>query len=148
MRLRAPIKAAGKTAAGVVVPAEFVDALGGGRRPAVRVTVGDYTFRTSIGSMGGLFMLPVTNETRARTGLAAGQTVDFDIVLDTEPRAVEVPADLASALAANADAERAFERLSYSEKRRLVIPIEAIKGADTRARRIERTVAALAAGKT
>ncbi len=144
MRLRAQIKAAGKTAAGIVVPDEFVEVLGGGRRPPVRVTVQDFTFRTSIGSMGGVFMLPVTNETRANTGLVPGQTVDFDVELDTEPRVVTVPDDLAGALAQDGRAQAAFERLSYSEKRRLVIPIAAIKNPETRARRVGRTVADLA----
>lgn len=144
MRLRAQIKGSGKTAAGIVVPDEFVESLGGGRRPAVRVGVAGYSFRTSIGSMGGLFMLPVTNETRERSGLKVGETVDFEIELDTEPRQVAVPADLAAALAAAPAARSAFERLSYSNRRRVVEPIVAIKGADARARRVARTVAQLA----
>lgn len=144
MRLRAQIKGSGKTAAGIVVPDEFVESLGGGRRPAVRVGVAGYSFRTSIGSMGGLFMLPVTNETRERSGLKVGETVDFEIELDTEPREVAVPADLAAALAAAPAARSAFERLSYSNRRRVVEPIVAIKGADARARRVARTVAQLA----
>lgn len=144
MKLQTVIQSAGKTAAGIVVPDEFVEALGGGGRPAVRVTAAGYTFRTSIGKMGGQFMLPVTNETRARSGLRPGETVEFDVELDQEPREVAVPADLAAALAAAPAARDAFERLSYSNKRRLVEPIAAIKGADTRARRIERTVAELA----
>lgn len=143
MRLRAQIRAAGKTAAGIAVPAEFVEALGGGRRPAVSVTVAGHTYRSSIASMGGVFMLGVSNETRARTGLRPGETADFDIELDREPREVVVPEDLAAALAGAPAARAAFDRLSYSNKRRLVIPIEAIKSAEVRARRVQRTVAEL-----
>ena len=145
MRLTARIEATGKTAAGIVVPEELVAVLGGGRRPPVRVTMAGYTFRTSIGSMGGLFMLPVSNETRARSGVEPGQTVDFDIELDREPREVVVPDDLAAAFEAFPAAREAFERLSYSNQRRLVEPITAIKGTEARARRVERTVAELCA---
>ncbi len=143
MRLHAPITSTGKTAAGIVVPPEVVAGLGPSRHPAVKVTIGRYSFRSSIASMGGVFMLPVTAETRAGANVATGEEVDLDIELDTEPREVVVPADLTSALAADPIASRAFSDLSYSNKRRLVIPIEAAKADDTRRRRIERAVAAL-----
>lgn len=143
MRLRTVINSAGKTAAGIVVPEEFVEALGGGRRPKVRVTAQGYTFRTSIAPMGGVFMMPITNETRAGSGLVPGEVADFEIELDLEPREVAAPADLAAALAADGAAREAFERLSYSNKRRLTMPIEAIKSAEARARRVERTIAEL-----
>lgn len=147
MRLRTTIKAAGKTAAGVVVPDELVAALGPSRHPKVRVRLGNYSFRSSIASMGGVFMLPMTAETRARAGVAAGEEVDLDIELDTEPREVAIPADLAAALAADEAARSAFERLSYSGKRRLVIPIEAAKADETRRRRIAKMVADLGQGR-
>lgn len=143
MRLRARIESSGKTTAGVVVPDDFVAALGPSRHPRVRVTVGGHTFRSSIASMGGRFMLPMTADTRSRAGVAAGDEVDLDIVLDEEPREVEVPADLVAALEGDAAAKRAFDALSYSGKRRLVIPIESAKSEETRRRRIERTVAGL-----
>ncbi len=143
MQLRTVINRAGKTAAGIVVPDEFVEALGGGRRPKVRVTARDYTFRTSIAHMGGVFMLGISNETRDCSGLMPGEVADFEIELDTEPREVAVPSDLAAALAVDARARAAFERLSYSNQRRVTMPIEAIKGAEARARRVERTVAEL-----
>lgn len=143
MRLRTVINSAGRSAAGIVVPDDFVEALGGGRRPKVRVTARDYTFRTSIAPMGGVFMMPITNETRAASGLVPGEVADFEIRLDTEPREVAVPADLVQALARDDAARAAFERLSYSNKRRLTMPIEAIKGPEARARRVERTVAEL-----
>lgn len=143
MRLHAPITATGKTAAGIVVPAEVVTSLGPSRHPAVRVTIGRYTFRSSIASMGGVYMLPVTVATRAGANVEAGDEVDLEIELDTQPREAAIPADLASALAVDPDARRSFDGLSYSNKRRLIIPIEAAKAEDTRRRRIERAVSAL-----
>ncbi len=143
MHLRAEIKQTGKTAAGIVVPPEVVAGLGSSRRPPVRVTIGGYTFRTSIAPMGGTFMLGISAETRARAGIQAGEEVDLEIELDTEPREVDVPIDLAAALDLQPAAKQAFERLSYSGKRRLTIAIEAAKADDTRRRRVEKTIAEL-----
>ncbi|HEX6489070.1 MAG TPA: YdeI/OmpD-associated family protein [Candidatus Dormibacteraeota bacterium] len=143
MKLTTVINAAGKTAAGIVVPDEFVDALGGGGRPKVSVTVAGHTYRSSIARMGGVYMLTVSNETRAATGLKPGQTAEFDIELDTAPREVAVPAELQAALDRNPAAKAAFEELSYSNKRRLAEPIAAIKNPETRARRAEKTAAGL-----
>jgi bifunctional DNA-binding transcriptional regulator/antitoxin component of YhaV-PrlF toxin-antitoxin module len=147
MQLRATIESAGKTAAGIVVPDEFVAALGSSRHPRVRVTLGTYTFRTSIASMGGRFMLPMTAETRDHAGVAAGDKVELDIEVDDEPREVAVRADLAAALDRDDAARRNFEALSYSNKRRIVIPIEGAKTEATRQRRIEKAVAALHDGR-
>ncbi len=146
MQLRARIKATGKTAAGIVVPDAFVAALGPSRHPAVRVAIAGHTFRSSIASMGGVFMLPMTSETRAAAGVAAGDEIDLDIELDTQPREVAVPAGLRAALDQDGAASRAFDGLSYSNKRRLVIPIDLAKSEETRRRRIEKTVAALREG--
>lgn len=147
MRLRAQIKGSGKTAAGIVVPDEFVESLGGGRRPAVRVGVAGYSFRTSIGSMGGLFMLPVTNETRERSGLKVGETVDFEIELDTEPREVELPEALASALAADAAARSAFDTLSFTHRKEYARWIAEAKRQETRDRRVTQALEQLRQGK-
>ena len=99
MRFRATIQGAGKTAAGIEVPPEVVAALGSSRKPPVRVTIDGHTYRSSVATMNGVFMVGVTNEFRRESGVAAGDTVDVDIELDTEKREVTVPPDLAAALA-------------------------------------------------
>lgn len=147
MKLRARIDSTGKTAAGVRVPDEVVAALGPSKRPPVRVTFRGHTFRSSIASMGGVFMLGISSDVRKSSGVAAGDVVDFDIELDTQPREVAVPADLAGALDRDAKAKQFFDSLSYSNKRRLVIPIEAAKAAETRERRILKTVGMLRDGR-
>jgi len=92
-------------------------------------------------------MVGVTNAFRKESGVAAGDTVDVDIELDTEPREVTVPPDLAAALDADADARRFFDGLSYSNKRRIVMPIDDAKTLETRQRRIDRSVEALREGR-
>src|SRR5216684_7957392 len=131
MRFRTKILAAGKTAAGIEVPAKVVAALGSSKRPPVRATINGFTYRSTVAVMGGKFMLGVSNEVRANAGVAAGDTVDIDLELDTEARDVPIPPDFAAALARNAKATKFFESLSYSKKLRLVIPID-IKAVEVR----------------
>jgi Bacteriocin-protection, YdeI or OmpD-Associated/Domain of unknown function (DUF1905) len=106
-----------------------------------------YTYRSSVASIGGRFMLPVSGEVRERAGVAAGDEVDVDLELDTAPREVTVPPDLADALGRDAGAKRFFDGLSYSNKRRLVLAVEGAKSAETRQRRIAKTVDMLREGR-
>ena len=148
MKLRAKLLAAGKTATGIHVPDEVVEKLGGSKRPAVRATLNGYTYRTSIGSIGGKFMLPVSSEVRANAGVAAGDEVTLELELDTAPRTVEVPADLARALSKSKKAKTFFDtKLSYSNQRWYVLWIEAAKKEETRIARVEKAVSMLEAGK-
>jgi hypothetical protein len=147
MRFRAKILQSGKTAAGIEVPEKVVAALGSSKRPPVRATINSFTYRTSVASMGGKFMLGVPPEFREGAGVAAGDTVDIELELDTEPREVSIPPDLAAALARDARAKKFFDGLNYSNKRRLVIPIEATKSPETRERRIAKTVEQLRDGR-
>jgi uncharacterized protein DUF1905/bacteriocin resistance YdeI/OmpD-like protein len=147
MRFRATIEQSGKTATGIHVPDEVVASLGAGKRPAVRVTIGGHTYRSTVASMGGVFMVGVSAENRASAGVAAGDRVDVDIALDTAPREVTVPPDFAKALERDAAAKRTFDGLSYSNKQWHVLSIEGAKTAETRQRRIAKSVRALREGR-
>jgi hypothetical protein len=144
MRFSTTVELHGKTATGMAVPVEVVDALGGGKKPAVSVTVGGHTYRSSIASMGGRYLIPLSAERRSAAGVAAGDQVDVDVELDTQPREVEVPADLAAALAGEPAARARFESLSYSHQLRHVLAVEGAKAEATRQRRVAAAVATLA----
>jgi hypothetical protein len=144
---RATIQLGGKTATGIEVPDDVVTALGPSRRPAVRVTIAGYTYRTSVASMRGRFMLPISAAVREAAQVAAGDEVDVELELDTEPRVVDVPPDFAEALSHDAEAGRAFEALAYSHKQRHVLAIEGAKTDETRQRRIAKSVESLRAGR-
>ena len=137
------IELGGKTATGFEVPPEVVAALGSTKRPAVTVTIGSHTYRSTVAVMDGRFLLPLAAEHRTAAGVAAGDSVEVTVELDTAPREVAVPADLAAALAADPIAEAAFAKLSYSHKRQHVLAIEGAKAADTRRRRIDKTMSML-----
>ena len=143
MRFRASVDLHGKTATGIVVPPEVVDGLGSGKKPAVTVTIKGFSYPSTIASMGGRFLLPVSAEIRAGAGVSAGDVVDVDVVLDTSTREVAVPDDLAAALKQAPVAKKAFEALSNSNKRRHVLSVEGAKTAETRERRVAKVLAEL-----
>ncbi len=147
MRIRTQIVQTGKNTTGIEVPADVLEALGSGKRPAVRVTINGHTYRSSVGSMGGTPMISLSAENREKAGVAGGDVVDVDIELDTAPREVEVPADLAAALDAEPAARATFDRLSYSNKQWHVLQVEGAKTDETRQRRIAKSVATLASGE-
>jgi Bacteriocin-protection, YdeI or OmpD-Associated/Domain of unknown function (DUF1905) len=143
MRFRTTVLRAGKTATGIEVPPEVVEELGAGKRPPVRITINGYTYRSTVATVDGKSMVGVSGEVREHAGVAGGDTVDVDLELDTAPREVAVPADLAKALKADRTARAKFESLSYSGKQRLVLPIENAKKPETRQRNIAKAMAEL-----
>lgn len=147
MHFRTTLLLAGKTATGIVVPPEVVAALGTSKRPAVRVTINKHTYRSTVAVMGGVFMVGVSAENRAAAGLTAGDEIDVDLELDTAPRELAVPADLAAAIAEDEAAQRFWDGLSYSKKSRFVLSVEGAKTQETRQRRIDKSVVDLREGK-
>jgi hypothetical protein len=147
MKFRTTIQQNGKTAMGFEVPPEVVEALGAGKRPPVTVTINGYTYRNTVAVMGGVFMIGVASEHRAPAGIVGGEEVEVELQLDTAPREVTVPEDLAAALDAEPAARATFDKLSYSNKSWHVLQMEGTKNPDTRARRIEKSVAALKEGR-
>ena len=147
MRFRTTIRQTGKTAMGFEIPADVVEGLGAGKRPPVRVTINGYTYRNTVAVMQGRFMIGVSSEHRGPAQVTGGDEVDIDLELDTAPREITVPPDFAAALDAEPAARRTFDALSYSNKSWHTLQIEGAKAPETRARRIEKSVATLAAGK-
>ncbi|MDR6687968.1 hypothetical protein J2Y41_003546 [Arthrobacter sp. 1088] len=133
--------------AGIEVPEDVVSALDAGKRPPVVVTINGQSYRSSIAVMGGKYMVGVSSANRDLTGASAGDTVDVDLEVDTQPRVIEVPDDLAAALEAEPEAKAFYGTLNYSAQRRYVEPIGDAKTEETRARRIAKVIADLKAGK-
>ena len=147
MRFRTTILQGGKTATGIEVPEAIVTALGSGKRAKVLVTINGYTYRNSVAPLGGVYMIGVSDDVRRNAGVAGGDVVDVEVELDTAPREVTVPADLAAAFDAEPDARRTFDGLSYSNKSWHVSQVEGAKTDETRQRRIAKSIEALRAGR-
>ncbi|MFI2103315.1 YdeI/OmpD-associated family protein [Isoptericola sp. NPDC019693] len=137
--------ATGGNNVGLPVPDDVVAAFGRGRRVPVVVTVdGGYTYRTTVSSMGGRFLVSFNAETRAATGRGAGDEVGVRLELDDAPRTVETPAALATALAADPVAAAAWERLSPSRQKAHALSVDGARTQETRDRRVAKVLEALA----
>jgi hypothetical protein len=147
LTFRTTVELGGKTATGFEVPADVVEALGQGRRPAVRVTLGGHTYRSTVAVMGGRFLIPLSAENRTAAGVAAGDDVEVVLEPDTAEREVTVPDDLATALANDAPARKFFDGLAYTHRKEWVRWIEDAKKPETRASRVQATLAGLRSGK-
>lgn len=136
--------ATGGNNVGIVVPEEMVQGFGRGKRVPVVVTIdGDYTYRNTISSMGGRFLISFNAETRAATGRGAGDTVEVTLEVDDTPRVVEVPKVLKAAFAVNPEAAKMWASLSYSKQRQHAESITGAKTDETRDRRVRKVLAAL-----
>jgi len=140
MKFTTTVLSSGKTATGLPVPESVVEALDRGKRIPVVVTINGYSYRSSIVFYTGQYLIALSAENRAGAGVAAGDEIQVDVEPDDAPREVEVPSELAAALATDADAAAAFAALSYSNKRRIVLSIEGAKTDATRERRIAKAL--------
>lgn len=131
-----------KNTAGIVVPAEIVEALGKGKKPPVKVTLNDYTYRSTVAAMGGRFMIPLSLENRNAAGLEGDEELEIRLELDTEPRNTPLPNDLKTALV-KARVLDAFERTAPSRRKEFIRQVEDAKTPETRERRIAKVVTAL-----
>lgn len=145
MVFRATVEPAGN-ATGVEVPADVVDALGAGKRPAVVITINGHTWRSRVAAMGGRFIVGISAANRAASKIAEGDEVEVDLQLDTEPRVVVEPPDFTEALDADPQLRTAYDRLAYTHRRRHVLAIEGAKTAETRQRRIAKAIEAIREG--
>jgi hypothetical protein len=143
MKFRAVVEQQGKTATGIQVPEEVVTALGSGKRPAVVVTIGSHTYRSTVSPYKGAIMLPLSAENRVAAGVSAGDEVEIDLTLDTQPRTVTVPEDLAAALEKEPAARAAFEALAFTFRKEHCRALDDAKKPETRQRRLEKIVDSL-----
>jgi hypothetical protein len=138
-------KAEEMDAMGIEVPPAVVEGFGQGKRPKVTVTLKGYTYRSTVAVMGGKYLLPLAKVHREAAGVKdTPEKVEVTLELDTAPREVEVPRDLAAALK-KASLRAAFDALAFTHRKEHVRAIEEAKAPETRARRIEKAVAMVAA---
>lgn len=142
MRFRTTMFQSGNNT-GIEVPPDVVEALGAGKRPPVDVTVNGFSYRSTIAPMGGKYLVPFSSDKREASGVKGGDDIDVEITLDTAPRTVQPPDDLAAALAAVPGAADAFRALAPSRQKAHVTAIDGAKTQATRERRIAKAVADL-----
>lgn len=131
---------------GLEVPAEVVGELGGGARPRVTITINGHSWHSRVAILRGRHLLGLSNANRTAAGVALGDEVEVEVVLDTEPPTLAEPADLSRALDADPAARAGFDRLSYTRRRRHILAVDGAKKPETRARRIDQVLSAVRAG--
>ncbi len=137
------IQEEGKNATGFRIPTDIVEALNGGKRPTLKVTINsNYVFSTTIGAYGDVYMLPLSQERRTEAGIEANEDVTLTLELDTAPRTVEVPDDMRGELEAHGVSE-IFDGLAYSKRKEFVRQFTSAKAEETRQRRLTKIIASL-----
>jgi hypothetical protein len=135
-------------ATGIAIPFDVEKVFGTRARVPVRGTINGFPFRSSIFPMGGgCHFMAVNKATREGAKAKAGDTISVQMERDEEPRVITPSQDLARALKASKQAQAAWEKLSYTHQKEHAKAIEEAKKPETRARRIEKAIAQLEAGK-
>ena len=124
----------------VEIPETAVKKLGAGKRVPVRVTLNGAKYRSTIAVYGSRYYLPARKEIRDAAQLVVGGRARVSLEVDTAPRTVKVPADLARALSA-AKIRSGFDAFSFSHRKEFVEWVTSAKRAETRAARIPKVVA-------
>jgi hypothetical protein len=133
-------------ATGIQVPAEIIESLASGKKPKIKVTLNGFTYRTTVAVMGGVFMIPLSAEHRAASRVKGGESLEVGLELDTEPRTIEIPNDLAKALSQISGATEQFDKLAFSKRKEYVRQVESAKAQETRERRIAGIVTKIIGG--
>ena len=133
--------------ASYVEPPFDVNEVFGSKRVKVKATFDGIEYRGSIVSMGGCYMLGLTQEIRNKIGKGFGDEVFVTVEKDEEERSVEVPEDFTAAMNSNETAVATFQSLAYTAKKEYVTWVTSAKRQETRSERITKSVALLAEGK-
>jgi Bacteriocin-protection, YdeI or OmpD-Associated/Domain of unknown function (DUF1905) len=125
-------------ATGITIPFD-VEKVFGAKRVPVKVWINGVEYRSTVMKMSGKFMMAVPKIFREAAHIKAGETITVSMEKDTEKRAVEVPPDLAEALA-KAGLTDDFAKMSFTHQKEYVKAVEDAKREETRIKRIEKTV--------
>ena len=118
------------------IPPEVIAAVGQGKRVPVKVILNGYMYRGTIAVYGGRYYLGVRREVRQAAGINVGDQLMVGLEFDAELRTVDLPADLQTALARDPANRAAFEKLSYTQKKEIVVWVTEAKRPETRQRRL------------
>jgi hypothetical protein len=130
----------------IPVPREVNDQLGLKGKPKIQAVIAGLPYRGSLMPMGdGTFCLGVLKSIQQAAGVKQGDTIEVLLELDTEPRVVEPPADLAEALAKDRSAAAAWEKLSFTSQKEMARSLEEAKRPETRKKRLAAALAKLTA---
>lgn len=120
----------------VRVPREVAAKLALKGRPKIQAVIAGHPYRGSLMPTPDGFCLGVLKAIQQSAGVSRGDTITVELDLDTAPRVVKPPPDLARELARNKKAAASWESLSYTNKREMALSLEEAKKPETRERRL------------
>jgi hypothetical protein len=118
----------------------------GEARPAVVGTVNGTPYRMRLMRYGGKTVMGLTREIRSAAGIELGDELVIEIEKDSAPREVDVPVELAMALASDAPARKIFEGLSFTHRKEYAQWIAEAKRPETKQRRVAKALDMLNSG--
>ncbi|MFC6221776.1 YdeI/OmpD-associated family protein [Hymenobacter artigasi] len=120
----------------IVVPAEVLAALGGKAAKRVIVIIRGQALRLGLLPLeGGGRYLMLNKDVCAAVGIRLGDELEISIEPDPNPDHVDLPDELAEALAAWPEAETAFSKYSGAHRRAMARLVAEAKQPETRIRR-------------
>lgn len=133
--------------AGYVEPPFDVKEVFGSKRVKVKATFDGLEYRGSVVSMGGCYMLGMTQEIREKIGKGFGDEVFVTLEKDDEERKVDMPEDFGAAMQADEKAAATFSGLPFTAQKEYVTWITSAKREETRQDRIQKAVLRLSEGR-
>ena len=132
------IKAFGNNT-GIVVPLENLESLHAGKKPGVKVIIGTYEYQSTVATMNGLFLIPLSKEHREKSGLNGGDEIEVTLILEGTNRTVELP-DVLKQIFIERNVLDVFELQSYSNRKEMMRQIVESKKEETRLNRINQII--------
>ena len=115
--------------------------------PKIHAVIAGTPYRGSLMPMGdGTYCLGVLKSIQHAAGVGVGDRITVELDLDTAPRSVEPPPDLARVLASDKKAASSWSKLSFTNRKEMAASVEGAKKAETRERRLKAAIQRLRAG--
>lgn len=149
MKLTSTLHARGPAGAFVLTDDEVAELGAGSKAFPVSVTVNDVTLPLRLARMGGENMIGLAKAAREKAGVTIGETYQITVTAaDPGSRTVDIPDDLAAALAAEPETKARFDALAHSHRKEFVRWITEAKREATRTQRVTKTLEMVNAGET
>jgi Bacteriocin-protection, YdeI or OmpD-Associated/Domain of unknown function (DUF1905) len=145
-KFRAKVRSEGQMNAFIELPEAIVLALGAGKRPPLKTTINGVPYRTRVAVYSGRYFLGLRKDIVRASGATSGSMAQVSVELDKEPRDVQLPSDLAAALAPVPEAKATFDGLAFTHRKEYVRWVEGAKREETRRARIVKAVSMLGKG--
>ena len=141
IKFEAQIKDAGRGGAYVEIPSAVTEYFGTKGIVKIKATFDGYPYTGSLTPMGGgIHMIGILKDIRRSIEKQPEDFVCVTVIKDDEPRTIEIPEDLLTALSENPKLLETFQNLAFTHRKEHIKAILDSKRPDTRYSRIQKTI--------